>query len=61
MPFRKIGPKRYVSPSGRVFTERQVRLYYANDGFPSHKQKHRIPRAKKDAKGSSEKRRRLTR
>lgn len=33
MPFKKIGKNRYVSPSGRIFTEKQVRLYYATKGF----------------------------
>lgn len=32
MPFRKSG-KKYVSPSGRKFTARQVRAYYATHGF----------------------------
>jgi hypothetical protein len=29
MPFRKEGPNRFVSPSGRVFTRKQVLAYYA--------------------------------
>lgn len=33
MPFRKIGRNRYLSPSGRIFTAKQVRLYYATRGF----------------------------
>jgi hypothetical protein len=33
MPFKKVGKNRNVSPSGRVFTDKQVRLYYATDGF----------------------------
>tara|TARA_R100000353_G_scaffold83226_1_gene62244 strand:+ start:229 stop:375 length:147 start_codon:yes stop_codon:yes gene_type:complete len=33
MPFRKVGPNTYVSPSGRKFTEKQVKLYYSTDGF----------------------------
>ena len=33
MPFKKTGKNRNVSPSGRVFTDRQVRAYYATDGF----------------------------
>jgi len=28
MPFRKVGSK-YVSPSGRKFTKKQVKAYYA--------------------------------
>ena len=33
MPFKKVGTNAYKSPSGRVFTEKQVRLYYATEGF----------------------------
>lgn len=33
MPFTKIGPNKYKSPSGRKFTKRQVRAYYATRGF----------------------------
>ena len=33
MPFTKIGKNKNVSPSGRVFTDKQVKLYYATDGF----------------------------
>lgn len=33
MPFKKIGPNKYTSPSGRTFTKKQVNLYYATDGF----------------------------
>lgn len=33
MPFRKIGKNKYVSPSGRKWTSKQVRLYYATKGF----------------------------
>jgi len=37
MPFTKItsGPDKgkYRSPSGRIFTEAQVRMYYATKGF----------------------------
>jgi len=36
VPFRKItrgkGRGKYRSPSGRVFTKKQVRLYYARGG-----------------------------
>jgi hypothetical protein len=35
MPFKKLGPNRYQSPSGKVFNLNQVRLYYAGgDHFP---------------------------
>lgn len=33
MPFKKIGPDDNVSPSGRHFTDKQVRMYYATAGF----------------------------
>lgn len=33
MPFTKVGPNKYRSPSGRKFTGKQVRLYYATKGF----------------------------
>ena len=32
MPFKKVGSK-YVSPSGRKFTKKQVALYFATKGF----------------------------
>lgn len=32
MPFKKVGNK-YVSPSGKKFTKKQVKMYYATDGF----------------------------
>ena len=34
MPFKKIGKDKYESPTGRIYNEAQVRLYYANNGFP---------------------------
>lgn len=32
MPFKKVNNK-YVSPSGRKYTKKQVKLYYATKGF----------------------------
>ena len=32
MPFKKAGTK-YKSSSGRIFTKKQVKLYYATRGF----------------------------
>ena len=32
MPFKKAGRNKYVSPSGRKYTAKQVRLYYASGG-----------------------------
>ena len=33
MPFKKVGPNKYKSPSGRTYTKKQVVAYYATDGF----------------------------
>jgi hypothetical protein len=33
MPFRKTGKDTYKSPSGRKFTGKQVKAYYATSGF----------------------------
>ena len=33
MPFKKTGKDTYTSPSGRKFTGKAVRAYYATDGF----------------------------
>jgi hypothetical protein len=33
MPFEKVSADDYVSPSGRHYTARQVRAYYASDGW----------------------------
>jgi len=37
MPFTKIAPNKYKSPSGRVFTKKQVEMYYATEGFKKSK------------------------
>ena len=39
MPFRKVDTNKYVSPSGRTFTRKQVELYYATDGFKNMNKK----------------------
>lgn len=45
MPFKKVtsGAHKgsYRSPSGRIYTAAQVRLYYAHDGFPKKGKKKR--------------------
>ena len=44
MPFKKVGrgKRPYRGPSGRRFTLKQVRLYYASGGkFPGRKRKRR--------------------
>jgi len=33
MPFKKMKNGKYKSPSGRVFTKKQVIAYYATGGF----------------------------
>lgn len=33
MPFKKVGPNKYRSPSGRTFTKKQVAKYHATGGF----------------------------
>lgn len=33
MPFKKVSANKYKSPSGRTFTKKHVKLYYATDGF----------------------------
>lgn len=33
MPFLKQKNGKYKSPSGRIFTGKQVKMYYATDGF----------------------------
>ena len=33
MPFVKAGKNKNKSPSGRVFTDKQVKAYYATGGF----------------------------
>ena len=42
MPFKKIGKNKYVSPSGRKWTKKQVVAYYASNGtFSKAKKKKR--------------------
>jgi hypothetical protein len=33
MPFKKIGPNKYTSPSGKKWTKKQVIAYHASSGF----------------------------
>ncbi len=37
MPFTLIGNGKYKSPSGRTFTAKQVKMYYATNGFTKNK------------------------
>ena len=40
MPFKKVGKNKYKSPSGRTYTDSQVKLYYSLGGhFPSRNEK----------------------
>lgn len=41
MPFKKVGPNKYRSPSGKTYTAKQVKAYYATGGFsrPPRKRK----------------------
>lgn len=45
MPFKKItkgkGKGKFKSPSGRVWTKKQIRLYYATGGFARKPKKSR--------------------
>lgn len=43
MPFKKVGERDYVSPSGRHFNDKQVKLYYATDGFKKKPKKSKKP------------------
>lgn len=43
MPFTAIGNGKYKSPSGRIFTAKQVKMYYATGGtFKKHKKLHKV-------------------
>jgi hypothetical protein len=33
MPFKPIGNGKYKSPSGRIWTKKQIAMYHATDGF----------------------------
>jgi hypothetical protein len=33
VPFTKTGRGKYVSPSGKLYTAKQVKAYYATGGF----------------------------
>jgi hypothetical protein len=47
MPFTKVSPNKYVSPSGRKWTEKQVKLYYATGGFKKKPKKKSSNRGRK--------------
>ena len=47
MPFTYIGNGKYRSPSGRIFTAKQVRLYYATNGFTKKRRKRAAQKARK--------------
>jgi hypothetical protein len=52
MPFKKIGNNKNVSPSGKVFTDKQVKLYYATDGFKKSKLSKKNRRKRKLSKNT---------
>lgn len=55
MPFTKVGTNEYKSPSGRKFTTKQVKMYYATNGFTKKKKaKISVNNKLKGALGSSE-------
>lgn len=39
MPFKKTSSGKYRSPSGRLFTKKQVVAYYASNGFTKKRRK----------------------
>jgi hypothetical protein len=46
MPFTKVGPDQYRSPSGRLFNQKQVDLYHAHgDSFPAKGSAYRTQQA----------------
>ncbi len=47
MPFTKVASNKYKSPSGRTFTKKQVKMYYATDGFKKSKIKSKKYKIKK--------------
>jgi len=47
MPFKKVGANKYRSPSGKIFSLKQLKLYYATDGFEKGKKKNKSKRKKK--------------
>ena len=48
MPFQKVTGGRFKSPSGKLYTKKQVALYHAHDGFPQAPKK--APAKKRAAK-----------
>jgi len=52
MPFIKTGNNKNVSPSGKVFTDKQVKLYYATDGFKKSKLRQKNRRKRKSSKNT---------
>ena len=47
MPFTKVSRNKYKSPSGRTFTKKQVKMYYATNGFKTKGRKKKVSRKKK--------------
>jgi hypothetical protein len=48
MPFKKVGKNKNVSPSGKMFSDKQVKMYYATGGFSKEKiKKYKLENKKK--------------
>ena len=47
MPFKKVGPNKYKSPSGRTYSKKQVKMYYATEGFKKSKIRGKRKKGKK--------------
>lgn len=47
MPFKKTGRNKNMSPSGRKYTDKQVKAYYATDGFKKKSKRNKVLRKSK--------------
>ena len=50
MPFQKITGGKFKSPSGKLYTKKQVALYYATDGFKEKPQGKKLAKKKRAKK-----------
>ena len=46
MPFKAVKGGKFKSPSGKLYTKKQVALYHAHDGFPEQGAKKRPAKRK---------------
>lgn len=51
MPFTKVAPDKYKSPSGKTFDTAQVKLYYATNGFKQSPGRDNKPNKKRRGRG----------